>query len=280
MPSIDQLITKKTKGFEIPAKVYSHLKRTNGFPLYVLPHIEHTKRGKAMLMMPETKSYSTEIVYSDSRLTALVTGMADWRTDWDPRGFGWTTNMVSLRIKWQFLALDGTAWRPRAHFIEWGDPLITVSSKIHIWRAWAGQRRLGLPVSPPPYITVDHKEPLTAYKIVGVSPFGGKPMFSLYEPSFRYIVGATMIEPALPDHGGGFYAYEDKSGMLLSWSRGQLIDTSHCRNVYEVAILKVKMWGTVIPYDGGKLAASHIQPTEIVKVMPNVHWVDHVMDRF
>lgn len=96
------------------------------------------------------------------------------------------------------------------------------------------------------------------FKLVGVRD--GK-YISLYDGTTEYEIGVTKLEKAHPNHGGGYYFYENYLDAL------NLKDTGLAEGFSTLAILKVEYGGKTIRYESGKIAASELTPKRLAETI-------------
>lgn len=99
----------------------------------------------------------------------------------------------------------------------------------------------------------------TAYKLVTIDRQGD--FVSMWDGSV-YRLGETRTELALPDHGGGYYVYQNLDRLVEAWRGGFLV--SGQGDYFVIAMLECECAGPILEYDNGKIAVTHCRPTRLI----------------
>jgi hypothetical protein len=106
-------------------------------------------------------------------------------------------------------------------------------------------------------------EPCGGFKVVAREPDGR--LVSAYDGS-EYTIGAWRKDVAVPNHGGGLYFYRDEDQAASSTERGETFAACVAAGK-QLVLCRVKVAGRTIEYSGGKLAASRLCVSEVLRLV-------------
>lgn len=117
-----------------------------------------------------------------------------------------------------------------------------------------GRKSLKLKEKPAP-------PPEDGYKLVRRDEVGN--LVSVWDGS-PWTLGVKRTERALADHNGGLYYYRTAQEALTAAADNDIFGTSRAHS--DLVMVRVNAAGRRIQYSSGKIAATHLTPTEIVSV--------------
>jgi hypothetical protein len=118
------------------------------------------------------------------------------------------------------------------------------------------RKRIRREEPPRPVVHADH------YKLVAV--VDGR-YLSIFDGRTEYRLGESLREPARPDHGGGFYCHADLDAIVNGPPRRLFPPDSALADAPK-AILRVRVGGRKLCYDGGKVAFSEMTPVAVIEI--------------